>query len=118
MRVNILRPYAGVFQLYMDDRKKPLADRYIHCCKTTPDGDLLIVTGVPFLIGLLDDPGVNSFEDDTTFKRVEGDLNEWELAIYLKAVQRGTPFVLQPARVSQYFNSCHRRSSVRNPEHH
>ncbi|KAJ6549308.1 hypothetical protein DFH09DRAFT_1502776 [Mycena vulgaris] len=84
---------AGVFQLYMDDRKKPLADRYIHCCKTTPEGDLLIVTGVPFLIGLLDDPGVNSFEDDATFKRVEGDLNEWELAIYLKAVQRAATVV-------------------------
>ncbi|KAJ6631823.1 hypothetical protein B0H10DRAFT_1937586 [Mycena sp. CBHHK59/15] len=84
---------AGVFQLYMDDCKKPLADRYIHCCKTTPDGDLLIVTGVPFLIGLLDDPGVNSFEDDTTFKRVEGDLNEWEVAIYLKAVQRAATVV-------------------------
>ncbi|KAJ6551069.1 hypothetical protein B0H10DRAFT_2242415 [Mycena sp. CBHHK59/15] len=84
---------AGVFQLYMDDCKKPLADRYIHCCKTTPDGDLLIVTGVPFLIGLLDDPGVNSFEDDTTFKPVEGNLNEWEVAIYLKAVQRAATVV-------------------------
>ncbi|KAJ7693159.1 hypothetical protein B0H17DRAFT_1060317 [Mycena rosella] len=33
---------AGVFQLYMDDRKKPLADRYIHCCKTTPDAATVV----------------------------------------------------------------------------
>lgn len=84
-----LKKYSGVFQLFLDDQQKPPEERYIHCCRTTKCGGLLIVTGVPFLIRLLDDPGVSSFEDDTTFKRVAGELNEWELAFYLKAVQRG-----------------------------
>lgn len=84
-----LRIYPGAFQLFLDDQKKPLADRYIHCCRTTDDGGVLIITGVPFLIKLLDDPGVLAFDDDTTFKRVAGEMNEWELALFLKAVQRG-----------------------------
>jgi len=53
------------------------------------DGGILIIKGLPFLIKLLDDPGVRALEDDTTFKRVQGQMNEWELALYLKAVQRG-----------------------------
>ncbi|KAJ7084961.1 hypothetical protein C8R44DRAFT_894074 [Mycena epipterygia] len=79
---------AGAFQLYLEDLKKPSGERYIHCCRTTTDGGILIITGVPFLIKLLDDPGVRAFKDDMTFKRVEGQMNEWELALYLKAVQR------------------------------
>ncbi|KAJ7816649.1 hypothetical protein B0H13DRAFT_1923462 [Mycena leptocephala] len=70
--------------LYLDGQKKPLDERYIHCCRTTDDGGLLVLTGVPFLIKLLDDPGVRAFDDDTTFKRVKGEMNEWELALYLK----------------------------------
>ncbi|KAJ6587306.1 hypothetical protein B0H10DRAFT_2333948 [Mycena sp. CBHHK59/15] len=66
----------------------PLPERYIHGYITTADGGICIVTCVPFLLKLLDDPGVTSFEDDTTYKRVEGDMNEWELAIYAKIVQR------------------------------
>ncbi|KAJ7120809.1 hypothetical protein C8R44DRAFT_877140 [Mycena epipterygia] len=37
---------------------------------------------------LLDDTGVNSFEADTTFRRVAGDFNEWEVVLFLKALQR------------------------------
>lgn len=87
--------YLGAFQLYLDDLKKPLGERCVHCCRTTNDGGILIITGVPFLIKLLDDPGVRAFEDDTTFKRVEGQMNEWELALYLKAVQRGMSTTLK-----------------------
>ncbi|KAF7335140.1 hypothetical protein MVEN_02265100 [Mycena venus] len=79
---------AGALQLFLEDRKRPLEEQYIHCYRTTDDGGVLIITGVPFLIKLLDDPGVLAFDDDTTFKRVEGEMNEWELALYLKAVQR------------------------------
>ncbi|KAJ7204582.1 hypothetical protein C8J57DRAFT_382857 [Mycena rebaudengoi] len=83
----------GAFQLYLDDLKKPLDKRYIHCCHTTPDGGVLIITGVPYLIKLLDDPGVLAFEDDTTFKRVAGEMNEWELALFFKAVLRATTVI-------------------------
>jgi hypothetical protein len=78
-----------VFELYSADQKRPPEDRYIHCCRTTPDGGIIIITGVPFLIKLLDDPGVTSFDDDTTFKRIAGEMNEWELSLFFKAVLRG-----------------------------
>ncbi|KAF7326552.1 hypothetical protein MVEN_02608400 [Mycena venus] len=79
---------AGAFQLFLEDKKNPPHKRYIHCYRTTDDGSVLIITGVPFLIKLLDDPGVLAFDDDTTFKRVAGEMNEWELAFFFKAVQR------------------------------
>ncbi|KAJ6550908.1 hypothetical protein B0H10DRAFT_2447027 [Mycena sp. CBHHK59/15] len=79
---------AGAFQLYMNGLTKPLPDRYIHGYLTTADGGVVILTCVPYLLKLLDDPGVNAFEDNTTYKRVEGEINEWELALYLKAIQR------------------------------
>ncbi|KAJ7289571.1 hypothetical protein C8J57DRAFT_1115204 [Mycena rebaudengoi] len=41
----------------------------------------------------MDDPGVESFEDDTTFKRVKGEMNEWELAIFVSCVQRAATVV-------------------------
>ncbi|KAJ6610337.1 hypothetical protein B0H10DRAFT_2293174 [Mycena sp. CBHHK59/15] len=72
----------------MNGLTKPLPDRYIHGYLTTADGGVVILTCVPYLLKLLDDPGVNAFEDDTTYKRVEGEINEWELALYLKAIQR------------------------------
>ncbi|KAK7036861.1 hypothetical protein R3P38DRAFT_3350628 [Favolaschia claudopus] len=105
----------GAFQLFLEDQKKPLDQRYIHCCRAINDGGVIIITGVPFLIKLLDDPGVRddvagdlvdvsapaiipkdleprlgvrAFDDDTTFKRVEGEMNEWELALFFKAVER------------------------------
>ncbi|KAK7034090.1 hypothetical protein R3P38DRAFT_3496289 [Favolaschia claudopus] len=80
----------GAFQLFLEDQKKPLDQRYIHCCRAVNDGGVIIITGVPFLIKLLDDPGVRAFDDDTTFKRVEGEMNEWELALFFKAVERAS----------------------------
>jgi hypothetical protein len=68
---------------------KPLPERYIHSFIET-DGKICIVTFVPYLLKLLDDPGVRSFDDDTTYKRVAGELNEWELTIIVKTVLRGT----------------------------
>ncbi|KAJ6553232.1 hypothetical protein B0H19DRAFT_1072705 [Mycena capillaripes] len=35
-----------------------------------------------------DDTGVEAPEDDTTCKRIAGDLNEWEVVIFYKAIQR------------------------------
>jgi hypothetical protein len=56
----------------------------------TDDGGICILTCVPYLLKLLDDPGVNTFDDDTTYKRIEGKMNEWELTILVKTAARGT----------------------------
>lgn len=54
-----------------------------------PDGGIMILTCLAALMKLLDDEGVTSFETDTTFTRLAGDINEWEVVIFLKAIQRG-----------------------------
>lgn len=92
MSVRTKPPNSGAFHLFREGLTKPLPERYIHGFITNPDGSICIVTCVPFLLKLMDDPGVESFEDDTTFKRVKGEMNEWELAIFVSCVQRGTPF--------------------------
>ncbi|KAJ7734479.1 hypothetical protein B0H16DRAFT_1467605 [Mycena metata] len=79
---------AGAFQLFRDDLKKPVDERYIQRLVTMPDGGVIILTCLAALIELLDDMGVTSFETDTTFKRVEGEINEWEVVIFLKSLQR------------------------------
>ncbi|KAJ6543188.1 hypothetical protein B0H10DRAFT_1854484 [Mycena sp. CBHHK59/15] len=68
---------------------KPLPERYIHSYIETKKGEIIILTFVPYLLKLLDDPGVTSFDGDTTYKGIEGKLNEWELTIFAKVVQRG-----------------------------
>ncbi|KAJ7438260.1 hypothetical protein B0H11DRAFT_2293918 [Mycena galericulata] len=78
----------GAYQLYLNDLDKPIQERYVHRFINTQDGGLIIFTCFTDLLSLLDDAGVEAFEDDTTFKRVKGDLNEWEVAIFYKAIQR------------------------------
>ncbi|KAJ7725532.1 hypothetical protein B0H16DRAFT_1718490 [Mycena metata] len=73
---------AGAYDLYRQDLDKPLAERYIHRFQHAPDGGLITFTCFTALLSLLDDPGVKTFEDDTTFKRIEGDVNEWEVVIF------------------------------------
>ncbi|KAJ7749102.1 hypothetical protein B0H16DRAFT_1691917 [Mycena metata] len=84
---------AGAFNLYLNGLTKPLPERYIHSYITTPDGGICILTSVPFLLKLLDDPGVTSFDGDTTFKRIEGNMNEWELSVFAKVVLRAASLV-------------------------
>ncbi|KAJ7803072.1 hypothetical protein B0H14DRAFT_3154691 [Mycena olivaceomarginata] len=84
---------AGVFSFYLSGLTKPLPERYIHGYITTDDGGICILTCVPYLLKLLDDPGVNAFDDDTTYKRIEGKMNEWELTILVKTAARGTVLV-------------------------
>ncbi|KAJ7509224.1 hypothetical protein B0H11DRAFT_1847103 [Mycena galericulata] len=79
---------TGAFHMYMNHLTKPLPERYIHGYITTPDGGICIFTCVVFLLKLLDDPGVLAFDDDTTYKRVEGEMNEWEVTVFVKAVLR------------------------------
>ncbi|KAJ7884810.1 hypothetical protein B0H14DRAFT_1379096 [Mycena olivaceomarginata] len=84
---------AGVFKFYLDGLTKPLPERYIHSYLTTPDGGICILTCVPYLLKLLDDPGVRAFDDDTTYKRIEGKMNEWELRLFAQIVARAASVV-------------------------
>ncbi|KAJ7189141.1 hypothetical protein C8R46DRAFT_1184332 [Mycena filopes] len=79
---------AGALELYAYHLTKPLPDRYMHSYITTPGGGICIITFVPALLKFLDDPGVTSFDGDTTYKRIDGKMNEWELTAFLKIVLR------------------------------
>ncbi|KAJ6531496.1 hypothetical protein DFH09DRAFT_1370506 [Mycena vulgaris] len=78
----------AILPIYYAELTKPFPERYIHGYIKTDKGELVIVTFVPYLLKLLDDPGVISFDGDTTFKGIEGKVNEWELTISAKVVQR------------------------------
>ncbi|KAF8195172.1 hypothetical protein K438DRAFT_2017214 [Mycena galopus ATCC 62051] len=80
--VEAIRP------MYHAELFKPLPDCYIHSYIETPKGEIIIITFVADLLRLLDDPGVRSFDGDTAFKGIEGEINEWELTIFAKVVQR------------------------------
>ncbi|KAJ7870040.1 hypothetical protein B0H14DRAFT_3132169 [Mycena olivaceomarginata] len=80
---------AGAFNLFWEDLKKPDAkSRYYQRLVMMPDGGVMMLTCLAALMRLLDDEGVTNFETDTTFSRVAGDMNEWEVVIFLKALQR------------------------------
>ncbi|KAF8134073.1 hypothetical protein K438DRAFT_1787370 [Mycena galopus ATCC 62051] len=72
---------------------KPVPERYIHSCIETKKGEIIILTFLPHLLKLLDDPGVTPFDGDTTYKGIEGKLNEWELTRFAKVVQRAVSVV-------------------------
>ncbi|KAJ7752975.1 hypothetical protein B0H16DRAFT_1836147 [Mycena metata] len=78
----------GAFKLFWDDMQKPINERYLQRLVTMPDGGTIILTCLAALMRLLDDTGVTSFETDTTFQRVLGDFNEWEVVVFVKAIQR------------------------------
>ncbi|KAJ6500282.1 hypothetical protein DFH09DRAFT_1289819 [Mycena vulgaris] len=78
----------GAFQLFFEDMKKGVEERYIQRIAFEKDGGVIILTCLASLMRLLDDAGVTSFENDTTFKRIAGEFNEWEVVIFLKALQR------------------------------
>ncbi|KAJ6605293.1 hypothetical protein DFH09DRAFT_1269599 [Mycena vulgaris] len=82
----------GVNAIYLmykaETLTKSLPERYIHSYIESNKGEIIILTFVPYLLKLLDDPGVTSFDGDTTYKGIEGKLNEWELTIFAKVVQR------------------------------
>ncbi|KAJ6573305.1 hypothetical protein B0H10DRAFT_1964125 [Mycena sp. CBHHK59/15] len=85
--IDAIRP------MFYEELRKSLPERYIHGYIETDQGELIIVTFVPYLLKLLDDPGVTSFDGDTTFKGIEGEVNEWELTIFAKVVQRAVSVV-------------------------
>ncbi|KAJ7144653.1 hypothetical protein C8R44DRAFT_974048 [Mycena epipterygia] len=75
---------TGAYELYREDLNKPPEERYIHRFHHTGDDGLIIFTCFTALLGLLDDDGVKAFEDASTFKRIAGELNEWEVVIFLQ----------------------------------
>jgi hypothetical protein len=78
---------SGAFNLSREDLKKPDAkSRYYQHLVMMPDGGVMMLTCLAALMRLLDDEGVMNFETDTTFSRVAGDMNEWEVVIFLKAL--------------------------------
>ncbi|KAJ7879348.1 hypothetical protein B0H13DRAFT_2543696 [Mycena leptocephala] len=83
----------AILPIYHAEISKPLPERYIHSYVETRKGEKIIITFVPYLLMLLDDPGVTSFDGDTTFKGVGGKLNEWELTVFAKVVQRAASCV-------------------------
>ncbi|KAJ7867305.1 hypothetical protein B0H13DRAFT_2281228 [Mycena leptocephala] len=84
---------TGLFHIYLNNLTKPLPERYIHGYITTDGGGIGVVTFVPYLLKLLDDPGVISFDGDTTYKRINGRMNEWELTIFVKIALRSASVV-------------------------
>ncbi|KAJ7733078.1 hypothetical protein DFH07DRAFT_968169 [Mycena maculata] len=59
----------GAFDMYLNHLSKPLPERYLHAYITRPDGGKCILTCNVYLLKLLDDPGVTSFDADTTYVR-------------------------------------------------
>ncbi|KAJ6525324.1 hypothetical protein B0H19DRAFT_1243793 [Mycena capillaripes] len=84
---------TGLFHMYRNALTKPLPERYIHGYIARDDGSLCVATCVPYLLKLLDDPGVIAFDGDTTYKRIDDKINEWELAIFVKIVLRAASVV-------------------------
>ncbi|KAF8217297.1 hypothetical protein K438DRAFT_1954146 [Mycena galopus ATCC 62051] len=78
----------AIWPIFHADLDRVFNERYIHSYINTPKGETIIITFIPALLHLLDDPGVTSFDGDTTFKGIEGKINEWELTIFAKVVQR------------------------------
>ncbi|KAF7324986.1 hypothetical protein MKEN_00541000 [Mycena kentingensis (nom. inval.)] len=66
----------GALHMHLQDTANPNAEeRYVHRFVAGPDGTM-VITCFADLLRLLDDPAVQAFEADTTFKRVIGDFND------------------------------------------
>ncbi|KAK6969467.1 hypothetical protein R3P38DRAFT_3298357 [Favolaschia claudopus] len=78
----------GVNQLYLKDKGKEA--KYYHCWQEFPDNGVAIFACYTSMLALLDDAGVEPFDDDTTFKRLR-DLNKWKLVMFYKVLQRREP---------------------------
>ncbi|KAJ7869252.1 hypothetical protein B0H13DRAFT_1724442 [Mycena leptocephala] len=84
---------TGLFHIYLNNLTKPLPEHYTHGYITTDSSGIGVVTFVSYLLKLLDDPGVISFDGDTTYKRINGKMNEWELTIFVKIALRSASVV-------------------------
>jgi hypothetical protein len=81
----------GVLHMMEEDRKKlPINSRYIHKKSDSDTGGTSILSAVPFLLSRIH--AALNMQVDTTFKRVAGNFNEWELVIWDSEVHRGVIF--------------------------
>jgi hypothetical protein len=72
-------------------KKNSDEDRYIHSIKIDGmTGRMLLFTANAYLLSLIHN--TEALQVDTTFKRVAGDLNEWEVVMWDNASQRGEFF--------------------------
>ncbi|KAJ7867199.1 hypothetical protein B0H14DRAFT_2572957 [Mycena olivaceomarginata] len=58
---------TGLFHMFLNGVTKPLPEKYIYGYVVGNAGEICVVTCVPYLLKLLDDPGVNAFDSDTTY---------------------------------------------------
>ncbi|KAJ7898022.1 hypothetical protein B0H14DRAFT_291693 [Mycena olivaceomarginata] len=84
---------TGLFHMFLNGVTKPLPEKYIYGYVVGNAGEICVVTCVPYLLKLLDDPGVNAFDNDTTYRCIKSKVNEWELSIYVKTVLRAASVV-------------------------
>ncbi|KAJ3839444.1 hypothetical protein F5878DRAFT_724507 [Lentinula raphanica] len=78
--------WSGVWDEYEKGMKKPMSERYIHKIVTSNTGGRIIFTLVPGLIKLIHE--VKQIQGDGTFKRVEGEFDEYEITIWHEATAR------------------------------
>ena len=69
------------------DLLKPVEERYVHSIMSTEHGGVLIFTFLSCLLALIHK--ALTIQVDTTFKRTAGDINEWEIVIWYRELQRG-----------------------------
>lgn len=72
--------------MYDEDQRRAVQDRYIHGVEILGRAKL-IYTFNPILLNLVHE--ANQFEGDGTFKRVEGQFDEFELTIWSNAINSG-----------------------------
>ncbi|KAK1215135.1 hypothetical protein PQX77_022271 [Marasmius sp. AFHP31] len=80
------RGFEGVVALYDEDRRRPIGERYIHGIEIFDDTKLIYTFHPPTLAIIHQ---VNQFEADGTFKRVEGEFDEYELTSRVDSVESG-----------------------------
>ncbi|KAJ3710836.1 hypothetical protein C8R42DRAFT_729050 [Lentinula raphanica] len=78
--------FEGVWREYQNALQKPQSERYIHRIMNSDSGGRVILTFAPGLLKLIHD--AKQIQGDGTFKRVEGEFNEYELTIWHEATER------------------------------
>jgi hypothetical protein len=77
----------GVADLMAKDLLKPVEERYVHSIISTEHGGILIFTFLSRLLALIHK--ALTIQVDTTFKWTAGDINEWEIVVWYRELQRG-----------------------------
>jgi hypothetical protein len=78
----------GVYHKFLEERKLPIEEQYIHSVVNSCENSILILTFNYHFIQLIHK--MTSFEVDTTFKHAHGELNQWELVIWYAGENRCT----------------------------